>query len=75
MLVRVFYSELEMLPAQFDEARHRTTSQLNFEAWAEYMTVWRKDRIELYEDYVRVLVICGHFFFTSISRPFQEKNG
>ncbi|KAF8895412.1 Pleckstrin homology domain-containing protein [Infundibulicybe gibba] len=51
MLVRVSYSKTEITGKHFDETIHRTTRNLRYEDWAEFMVVWRKDRIELYEDY------------------------
>ncbi|KAK0201660.1 hypothetical protein DFS33DRAFT_1349082 [Desarmillaria ectypa] len=51
MLVRVSYTESESLGPQFDECQHRMTSGLRHEDWAEFMVVWRRDSIEVYEDY------------------------
>ncbi|KAH7885352.1 Pleckstrin homology domain-containing protein [Phlebopus sp. FC_14] len=51
MLVRVSYTKTEWLPVNFDETQNRRTSNLRYEDWAEFMVVWRKDRLELYEDY------------------------
>ena len=51
MLVRVSYTE-DGVPANFDEARNRTTRHLESEGWAEYIVAWRKDRLEIYEDHV-----------------------
>lgn len=51
MLVRASYSRSENLGNCFDEKQNRTTSHLRYEDWSEVMTVWRKDRLELYEDY------------------------
>ncbi|KAF7985501.1 hypothetical protein HWV62_3705 [Athelia sp. TMB] len=51
MLVRASYSHSETLGNCFDEKQNRTTSHLRYEDWSEVMTVWRKDRLELYEDY------------------------
>ncbi|KAH8824972.1 Pleckstrin homology domain-containing protein [Flagelloscypha sp. PMI_526] len=42
MLVRVNYTKREDLPSVFDDAQMRTF---------QFMVVWRKNRIELYEDY------------------------
>ena len=52
MLVRIGHSKSESLGNHFDEKQNRTTSHLRYEDWAEFMVVWRKDRIEIYEDYV-----------------------
>ena len=51
MLVRVLYSKDEGI-TRFDDAHNRTTRNLHFEDWGEFIVVWRKDRIELYGDYV-----------------------
>ena len=53
MLVRVSYTKSEGLGNHFDEKQNRTTSHMRYEDWAEFMVVWRKDRIEIYENYVR----------------------
>lgn len=60
MLVRVSYSKSEILRENFNDAVHRTTKNLHFEDWAEFLVAWRKDSIELYEDYVTF------FFFLCI---------
>lgn len=52
MIVRVSYTRERSLGATFDENQNRSTQHLQYEDWAEFMVVWRKDRIELYEDYV-----------------------
>lgn len=54
MLVRISYTRLGSLGSQFDEIQNRMTSHLQYETWAEFMVVWRGDRIELYKDYVRL---------------------
>ncbi|KAF8840746.1 hypothetical protein BDN67DRAFT_1002755 [Paxillus ammoniavirescens] len=51
MLVRVSYSKSESLPVRFDEDQNRQTSHLQYEDWAEFLVVWRKDNLEIYEDY------------------------
>ncbi|KAF9220965.1 hypothetical protein BS17DRAFT_786276 [Gyrodon lividus] len=52
MLIRISYSKSESLPVQFDEVQNRQTSHLQYEDWAEFLVVWRKDRLEIYEDYI-----------------------
>ena len=52
MLVRVAYTKSEGLGAAFDERQNRMTSNIRYEEWQEMMVVWRKNRIEIYEDYV-----------------------
>ena len=51
MLVRVNYSKLEGL-IQFDDSKHKTTRNLQFEEWSEFIVAWRKDSLELYCDHV-----------------------
>lgn len=61
MLVRVSYTKVEGL-VQFDESAARTQKDIEQEDWAEFIVVWRKlispkgterkDRLELYEEYV-----------------------
>jgi hypothetical protein len=51
MLVRVSYSKAE-ITGGFDEDKSRTARNIEVEEWQEFMVVWRKDRLELYEDYV-----------------------
>ncbi|KAH7102551.1 Pleckstrin homology domain-containing protein [Auriculariales sp. MPI-PUGE-AT-0066] len=50
MLVRVQYTKVEGLLV-FDEAAAHTQKDLRPEDWAEFMVVWRKNRLELYEEY------------------------
>ncbi|KAJ8523170.1 hypothetical protein ONZ45_g276 [Pleurotus djamor] len=50
MLVRASYTKFGVGPT-FDEVEHRTTSHLEFEAFKEFMVVWRNNRVELYDDY------------------------
>ncbi|KAG6896455.1 hypothetical protein C0992_008178 [Termitomyces sp. T32_za158] len=54
MLVRTYYSRSESVGVnyRFDERVHRTTGDLSDANWAEYLVAWRKDRIELYTDYL-----------------------
>ncbi|CCM03526.1 uncharacterized protein FIBRA_05660 [Fibroporia radiculosa] len=48
MFVKFAYTEADSLPAHFDEGRNRTASHLYSGRWAEYVVIWRKDRLELY---------------------------
>lgn len=57
MLVRVVYSRSENISPKFDDSIHRTTRDLQFEDCAEFMVVWRKDLIELYEDHVSLFLL------------------
>ncbi|THV05242.1 hypothetical protein K435DRAFT_745488 [Dendrothele bispora CBS 962.96] len=49
MLVRI-YSNGDRFPV-FTEEIHRTTKELRYEDWAEFLVVWRKGRIELYNNH------------------------
>lgn len=60
MLVRVSHTKLEGLSKCFDEVQNRYTSKLHYEDWAEFIVVWRGQRIEIYEDYTTP----GKEFFT-----------
>lgn len=51
MLVRVSYTKAESLPRHFDEVQNRTTPHLRYEDWAEFLVVWRGERLEIYQDY------------------------
>ena len=56
MLVRVTYVREEGI-TRFDEAINRTTRDVKYEAWGEFLVAWRKDTIEIYRDHVS-----SHFF-------------
>ena len=60
MLVRVMHTSLESVGTSFDETQNRTMDKLHYNEWQEYLVVWRKDQIELYQNYVR---ICGLLSF------------
>lgn len=53
MLVRVFHCSHSGISKTFDEKECSVTRGLLHRDWAEFMVIWHKDRIELYEDYVR----------------------
>ncbi|EPQ54943.1 hypothetical protein GLOTRDRAFT_43400 [Gloeophyllum trabeum ATCC 11539] len=50
MIVRVSYSEEESLGPNFDEYQNRS-GRYDYEDMGEFLVAWRKDRLELYEDY------------------------
>ena len=52
MLVRVFHCDSEHLNNPFTERDCRITRDLDNKEWDEFLVIWRKHRIELYEDYV-----------------------
>lgn len=52
MLVRVCYTKSESLTSHFDEVQNRQTTHLLHEDCMEFLVVWRKYMLELYEDYV-----------------------
>lgn len=51
MLVRILYTRCETLSHQFDESINRTTRDLHYEDWAEFLVAWRRDSLEIYEDH------------------------
>jgi len=51
MLVRVDYTKSEGI-VNFDESINRTTRDLHYEDWGEFLVAWRKDSIEIYRDHV-----------------------
>ena len=57
MLVRVMHTSLESVGPSFDETQNRTMDKLHCNQWQEYLVVWRKDQIELYQNYVRISVL------------------
>lgn len=52
MLVRVSHTDADSIGTSFDENQNRITSHLEYEDWSEFVVVWRKERLELYEDHV-----------------------
>ncbi len=52
MVVRVAYCRDGSLAPRFDEMQNLSARNLQYEDWAEFMIVWRNDRLELYDDYV-----------------------
>ncbi|KAF9454744.1 hypothetical protein P691DRAFT_716543 [Macrolepiota fuliginosa MF-IS2] len=51
MFVRISSTKIGKLDSNFNESMNRTTRDLQYKDWAEFMVVWRKDIIEIYEDY------------------------
>jgi hypothetical protein len=58
MLVKISSTKAQNLSPVFDESIHRTTCDLEYEEWGEFMVAWRKDLIEIYEDYVSTTECC-----------------
>jgi hypothetical protein len=52
MVVRVAYCKDGSLGSHFDEMQDRSARDMQYEDWAEFMVVWRSDRLELYNDFV-----------------------
>lgn len=79
MLVRVSYTKAEGL-VNFDDAISRTTRNLHFEDWGEFLVAWRRDSIEIYRDHVcfpswtRFVIISDHGSF-SFLRLHRGRNG
>jgi hypothetical protein len=57
MVVRIAYCKDRSLGSRFDETQDRSARDMQYEDWAEFMVVWRKDRLELYNDYVGFLSV------------------
>lgn len=57
MLVRVYHTEQKAFKKAFDEQECRITRGLDHEEWAEFLLIWREQRLELYEDYVCVYTL------------------
>jgi hypothetical protein len=77
MLVRVNYSKLEGL-GYFDDSIHKTTRNLQFEEWSEFLVAWRKDSLELYRDHVSSSssqMLSLHFVFMASLFVFQRTPG
>ena len=55
MVVRVAYCRDGSVGPRFDEVQNRSARNLVCDGWAEFMVVWRNDRLELYGDYVHFL--------------------
>ncbi|KAJ3796632.1 Pleckstrin homology domain-containing protein [Lentinula aff. detonsa] len=51
MFVRIYSTEMVDVFPTFDESVHRVTRDLKYEGWGEFLVVWRKDCIEIYENY------------------------
>lgn len=51
MLVHVSHTDADSVGAAFDENQNQITQHLEYEDRSEFMVVWRKERLELYEDH------------------------
>jgi hypothetical protein len=67
MLVRVSHTGAESVGTAFDENQNRVTQHLGHEDWSEFMVVWRRERLELYEDYASL-----PHHFVNIARPLTK---
>ena len=52
MLVQISCTASESLPLHFDDRRARVTPHVQYYDLSEYIVVWRKNRLELYRNYV-----------------------
>ncbi|KAF9565683.1 hypothetical protein CPC08DRAFT_629344 [Agrocybe pediades] len=50
MLVRVSYTKSETI-TEFNDAINRTTRDLHYEDWGEFLVAWRRDSVEIYRDH------------------------
>ena len=53
MVVRVAYCRNGSFGSHFDETQDRSTRDMQYEDWAEFMVIWRGRRLELYNNFVR----------------------
>ncbi|KAH9986612.1 hypothetical protein BJV77DRAFT_1061765 [Russula vinacea] len=51
MVVRVAYCRDDHFGCHFDEIQDRSTRHMQHEDWAEFMVVWRRHRLELYNNF------------------------
>ncbi|KLO17283.1 hypothetical protein SCHPADRAFT_846749 [Schizopora paradoxa] len=51
MLVRVIHSNNHDFEKPFNDKMCRSTRHLEFQKWSECIVIWRKNRIEIYQDY------------------------
>ena len=54
MLVRVLYCKQQSFTRYMDETHLAEITDVKQEEWGEFIVVWRRGRIEFYEDYVSV---------------------
>jgi len=64
MLVRVSHTDAESVGTAFDENQNLITRHLEYEDWSEFMVIWRREQLELYEDYAsrchnRIAIACS----------------
>ncbi len=52
MMVQISFTSGTLGP-NFDSAKNRVTPHIQYEDHSEYLVVWRKERLELYKNYVR----------------------
>lgn len=52
MLVQISCTSAEALPANFDEHKARVNPHVQYYDLSEYIVAWRKNRLELYRNYV-----------------------
>ena len=71
MLVQISCAATESLPANFDEHKARVTPHVQYDDTSEYIVAWRKNRLELYKNYVsffRVAFSCAVIYLTDPPR-------
>ena len=77
MLVRVSHTDANSVGISFDENQNRITQHLEYEDWSEFLVVWRKERLELYEDHVSrdFMFVTRPLTKLSFIRVSLERNG
>ncbi|EMD39935.1 hypothetical protein CERSUDRAFT_112180 [Gelatoporia subvermispora B] len=51
MLIKISYTKTGAISPDFDEWQNRVTSHLRVESFGEYIVAWRKDKLEIYDDF------------------------
>ena len=76
MLVRILHSKQDGFTKYMDETQLAEVTDIRQEEWGEFIVIWRRGRIELYEDYVRVHSVSGTLFLKSaFHRPLERWSG
>lgn len=74
MLVRVSYFETDGLPQPFNEEETKKHQESKEEEWAEFLVVWRRRHLELYEEWVRRFHMTVAYSLTTYSGLVGARN-
>jgi len=75
MLVRVSHTDAESVGTAFDENQNLITRHLEYEDWSEFMVIWRRERLELYEDYASRCQLSSHAHQLKSCAPESSRQG